>query len=129
MRWIYPHCGTSGVSDKTSATPLVVMHTVATTVGSGMYGLSTSAAASGYAVDIPKGGVDGAKGVSTKPTSTKVENAVYGHIRAMRALGRTRVDSLEISQALKLAHHLVEQALHNLTRKGVKIVGWVPTTC
>jgi hypothetical protein len=51
-----------------------------------------------------------------------IERAVYGHIRALRALGRTRIDTAEIAQALDLPLKAVEQTLGNLAQKGVKIV-------
>jgi hypothetical protein len=52
-----------------------------------------------------------------------IESAVYGHIRAVRALGRTTVDSHGIARALGLSPAAVTQALQNLADKGVKIVG------
>ena len=50
------------------------------------------------------------------------EAAVYAHIRALRALGRTHINTVEIAQALNLPLKAVEQIVGKLTRKGVKIV-------
>lgn len=50
------------------------------------------------------------------------ESAVYAHIRALRVLGRTRINTAEISQALNLSLKTVERAVEKLTQKGVKII-------
>jgi hypothetical protein len=51
-----------------------------------------------------------------------VQNAVYGYIQAIRALGRDKVDSSEIAEALSLPITDVEQALALLRGKGVKLL-------
>ena len=51
-----------------------------------------------------------------------VERAVYAHIQALRALGQTTVNSVEISRALSLPLDRVEGALRQLQDKGVRIV-------
>jgi len=48
------------------------------------------------------------------------ENAIYGYIRAVRALGRTEVNTIEIADALSLSIAAVDQALVSLRKKGVK---------
>lgn len=50
-----------------------------------------------------------------------VQNAVYGHLQAVRALGRTEVTSDEVAQALRLPRATVEKAFRSLASKGVKI--------
>lgn len=70
--------------------------------------------ASGTVTSLPSGGA-----LSNKD----IENAVYGHIRAIRALKRTTVDSHEIARALGLPPAAVAQAMQSLANKGVKIVG------
>ena len=40
--------------------------------------------------------------------SISVENAVYGHIRALRALGRTEVNTAEIAEALSLGNYTLD---------------------
>ena len=52
-----------------------------------------------------------------------LENAVYGHIQAVRALGRTEITASEIAAALSVPVLDVINALAALTSKGVKIAG------
>lgn len=51
----------------------------------------------------------------------KVENAVYAHIQAIRTLGRTKINSSEISSALNISANKVEMAMRNLVDRGVRI--------
>jgi hypothetical protein len=51
-----------------------------------------------------------------------IENAVYGHIRALRALGRTKVNTAEIAQALSLPLEEVHSIVGILKKKGVKVL-------
>lgn len=48
-----------------------------------------------------------------------IQNAIYGHIRALRSLGRTSINTLEIAQALSLPLREVHSALVSLKKKGV----------
>ena len=48
-------------------------------------------------------------------TAGNIENAVYGHVRAIRALGRTVVDSHQIARVLDLPPAAVTQALRRLS--------------
>lgn len=50
-----------------------------------------------------------------------LENAVYGHIRAVRALGRTQINASEIAAALSVPLSDVITAIAALRNKGVKI--------
>jgi hypothetical protein len=59
----------------------------------------------------------------TAPSTRALENAVYGHIRAIRALGRTKISASEIATALSLPIRDVIKALNALRSKGVKIAG------
>jgi len=52
--------------------------------------------------------------------SASVASAVYGHIRALRALGRTEVNTVEIADALSLPLDEVHSAITALKRKGTK---------
>jgi hypothetical protein len=70
----------------------------------------------GYGIDQP------IRTVGLGTSSRDVENAVYSHIRAVRALGRTKINSLEIAKALQLSLPMVQQALEKLADKGVKVV-------
>lgn len=58
------------------------------------------------------------------PTSgADIEAAVYAYMRAMRALGRTTLNTLEIADALEIPLHEVETAISKLSDKGIKAVG------
>jgi biotin operon repressor len=46
--------------------------------------------------------------------------AVLAHIKVLRKLGQTRVNTREIASALNLPHALVEQAATQLKDQGVK---------
>jgi hypothetical protein len=59
--------------------------------------------------------------LQTGASSKQAEDAVYGYLQAIRALGRTTVGSTEVAQALKLPRTIVEQALRNLDSKGVRV--------
>lgn len=86
-----------------------------TTTGSGSV-TTTITRTSGFT------GVSGT-GTAGNLSNKDIANAVYGHIRAVRALGKTTVDSHEIARALNLSPAQVAQALKELADKGVKIVG------
>jgi hypothetical protein len=58
-------------------------------------------------------GVSGT-GTAGNLSNKNIANAVYGHIRAVRALGKTTVDSHEIARALNLSPAQVAQALTQL---------------
>jgi hypothetical protein len=57
-----------------------------------------------------------------KIKASDVESAIYGHIKAVRALGRTKIAPEEIARALDLPLSAVEQSLSALQNKGVKIL-------
>ena len=52
-----------------------------------------------------------------------VESAVFTYIQAVRALGRTRINTADIAMALDLPTKTVERAVANLKDKGVKVIG------
>ena len=56
-------------------------------------------------------------------TQKQIEAAVYAHIRAMRALGHTQVNSLAVARALSLPISDVEVAMRQLSDKGVRVIG------
>lgn len=60
---------------------------------------------------------------TTKYPAKNIENAVYSHIQAIRALGRTRTDTSEIARALGLTQSVVEKTISSLTKKGVRVIG------
>jgi len=51
-----------------------------------------------------------------------IENAVYAHIRAMRELGKTQLNTAEIAEALGLSVTEVDSTLAALKKKGVKVL-------
>ena len=67
----------------------------------------------------------GAAGGSYQPTNKQKETeaAVYGHIKAMRALGHISINSVNIARALSLPISDVEEAMRKLGDKGVRIIG------
>jgi hypothetical protein len=52
--------------------------------------------------------------------SKGVQNAVYAHIRAIRSLGRTQINTSEIAAALSLPVAEVNRAISSLKKKGVR---------
>lgn len=59
-------------------------------------------------------------GEPIKGGKAAIEKAVYGHIRALRALGRDTVNTVEIAQALGISVKEVDASIANLRAKGVK---------
>ena len=58
-----------------------------------------------------------------RPVSDKdVEAAVYAYVRAVRALGRMSINTLEISRSLEIPLAKVEKTVSELRSKGIKIV-------
>lgn len=66
-------------------------------------------------------GVTGPARKSSRIETKDIESAVFAHIQAMRALGRTRVNVTEIATALGLYERQVEATLSALRNKGVKV--------
>jgi DNA-binding MarR family transcriptional regulator len=52
--------------------------------------------------------------------SKSVQNAVYAYIRAIRALGRTQINTSEIADALSLSIAEVNRAISSLKKNGVR---------
>jgi hypothetical protein len=57
---------------------------------------------------------------NAKLGATRIANAIYGHIRAVRALGRTEISVAEIARALSLSEADIARALPLLRSKGIK---------
>lgn len=57
-----------------------------------------------------------------RPTraSKNIQNAVYAYIRAIRALGRTEINTSEVADALSLPVAEVNRAISSLKKKGVR---------
>lgn len=64
-------------------------------------------------------------GTSTPSTSaehiSKIEDAVFSHIQALRSLGNRRVNTMEIAEALGIPHRNVESVIRRLIQRGVKL--------
>ena len=58
---------------------------------------------------------------ATRPVTraASIETAIYGHIQALRALGKQRITSLDIAQALSLPLGRVNDAVKTMRDKGV----------
>lgn len=54
------------------------------------------------------------------PHDNKIERAVYSHIRAIRTLGRTQINTSDIADALSLDVKDVNRAVTKLRAKGVR---------
>lgn len=90
---------------------------------------NTSSTATSYRVSTKSVGGESTKIPNTSTSAPKktaasfdkaVENAVYGYIRAIRALGRTDVNTAEIAKALAIPLKQVDLAASKLRNKGVK---------
>lgn len=57
---------------------------------------------------------------SSLPEKKKIQRAIYAHIRAVRALGRERITTGEIAEALSLPVSEVNRAVTGLKKKGVR---------
>jgi hypothetical protein len=66
--------------------------------------------------------VDYASSTRNKMSNKDIESAVYSHIQAVRALGRTQVNTAEIAAALRLRAEVVLRTIHALEGKGVKVL-------
>jgi Winged helix-turn-helix DNA-binding len=61
----------------------------------------------------------------TRPSvhiNKRLENAIYAYIRAIRALGRDTINTIEIAEALSLTVPEVNRAISALEKRGVKIL-------
>lgn len=81
--------------------------------------LSPTASTSSATLTTPTAAPQKVKKRAASPDKS-VENAVYNHIRAIRALGRTDIFPSEIASALGLSAPAVMSALTSLQSKGVK---------
>jgi|ERR1700688_3537 len=62
-------------------------------------------------------------GTAGSLSNKDIENAVYAHIQAVRALGRTTINTVEISNALGLPQNVVDGTIDALKKKGIKVAG------
>lgn len=59
-------------------------------------------------------------GPAHAPREENAVDAVYGYIQAIRSLGRTNINTIEIVRALRLPHSVVKAAVAELTNRGVR---------
>lgn len=57
-----------------------------------------------------------------KISASDLQEAIYAHIQAIRALGKTRVTPEEIARALDLSVSTVEGAVAALQSKGIRVL-------
>lgn len=55
-----------------------------------------------------------------KRSTKSIESAVYAHIRAVRALGRDKINTADIAEALSIPVAEVNRAILSLSKRGVK---------
>jgi hypothetical protein len=58
----------------------------------------------------------------SKPATRKIENAVYAHIQALRALGHDTVNTFVIARAINISAGRVAEAVRALQARGVKVL-------
>jgi hypothetical protein len=92
------------------------MNTKAVTTSRPLATLQTTSTASSVFVHTPPAV---SKRVETKDKQD-FESAVFAYIQAMRAMGRTKLNTADIAQALGCKPSDVEQTLASLRPKGVK---------
>jgi hypothetical protein len=102
--------------NNTAQTPIsatTITDSSGTTIGTN---ISTTTVGTIYTVQRRSQGL-----ISTNYTEKNIESAVYSHIQAMRALGRTKINTVEISRALGLSLAAVDNTLQSLKKKGVRV--------
>jgi len=56
----------------------------------------------------------------SRRANKSVESAVYAYMRAVRSLGRTKITTAEVADALSLSIRDVNSALSSLKKRGVR---------
>jgi hypothetical protein len=79
---------------------------------------ATSASAAAATIIVSRA----SKSTASTRGDKNVENAIYAHLRALRALGKKQVNTAEIAEALGLGLSTVHRAIASLTKKGVKVL-------
>ena len=91
------------------STVLTTVRNSSTTIGKGITSIpNTTTMGTPFTVPVPAGGS------RAQRPDKKLEAAGYGHIRAVRALGRTQIDTNEIANALGLSRMQVHSTLESL---------------
>jgi hypothetical protein len=96
---------------------------VTTTTGApATYNPSRSTVGGPFAPVVPGSSSPTRRRSFIKHSTQNVESAVYAYIQAIRALGITRTNTLEIAKALGLTQTMVEKTISSITKKGVKVI-------
>lgn len=82
--------------------------------------LSQNSSTSGATI-VSSGSVPGGRTHARSPHD--IEGAILGYVRAIRALGRTTINSAEIAEALSIPLSDVHKAVGNLRPRGVRVIG------
>lgn len=88
-----------------------------TVIFSPQYSTSTSAD-----VRLSSGPAVSWSGVNA-PSESELENAVFGYLQSIRALGRTSINSTEIADALSISVADVDGAVARLRDRGILSAG------
>ena len=86
------------------------------------FGPTHSSSGSPLAVDVFEIPHHGKQKMTLTPKTQNIEGAVFAHIKAVRALGHTEVNTDQIAAALSVPVSAVNAAITKLRDKGVKQV-------
>lgn len=81
----------------------------------------TGATSVGTAINVESGAMRRQSSGQARADARNVESAVFAHIQALRALGKTKVNTADIAKALGLRTDLVDRTVSELRNKGVKL--------
>lgn len=90
--------------------------------GTGAYLTVSNSSVSGTRISVAVGSGPAPAHRGARRSKRVIQGAVYAHIRAVRALGRTRLNTAEIAEALSLSIGEVNRAVASLKTKGVRLV-------
>lgn len=108
----------SGDNNTSASSGSITMSGNSSPSNTGNSNISSGAGTSGSASTVHGNARIGATGASAAET---IENAVFTHIQAIRALGKTSINTLDISQALSIPESEVIAILPALIKRGVRI--------
>jgi hypothetical protein len=94
--------------------------TCPTAAGSPIISTNTASTMNTYTL---AGGSVGRSRVVSSRSQKNIKSAVYAHIQAVRALGRTTINTVEISKALGLPLADIDRTVKLLKEKGVRVIG------
>lgn len=90
-------------------------HSIRTSPSASVFGAleDYGATADAFQVERPGGSASG--------RAIDIESAVFAHIRAMRTLGHTTVNTRDVARALALPLSIVDRAVAGMSTKGVRV--------